>query len=70
MIVKLIAKNGTNGYDIYQVGKDIPDIRKSIKCVCIERSLCGYTVVGSNAHIEIKEDFTVKVVSIDKKNNK
>ena len=68
-IVKLIVKNGTNGYDTYQIGKDIPDVRKRIKCSGIEHSPGGYTVVGhsGSVYIDVKEEFVVKRVTLDDK---
>ena len=58
-----------NGFTTYQVGKRIPDVRKDVKCVQIEYSHSGYTVVGENGdvYIDVKEEFVVKRVTVDTK---
>ena len=68
-IAKLVVKDGRNGYTTYQVGKDIPDVRKQIRCVSIEHSVGGYTVVGESGgvYIDVKEEFVVKRVTVDTK---
>lgn len=68
-IAKLVVKDGMNGYTTYQVGKDIPDVRKQIRCVSIEHSVGGYTVVGESGavYIDVKEEFVVKRVTVDSK---
>ena len=67
IIAKLVVKDGRNGYTTYQVGKDIPDVRKQIRCVSIEHSVGGYTVVGESGavYIDVKEEFVVKKVTVD-----
>ncbi len=68
-IAKLVVKDGMNGFTTYQVGKDIPDVRKQIRCVSIEHSVGGYTVVGESGgvYIDVKEEFVVKRVTVDTK---
>lgn len=68
-IAKLVVKDGRNGYTTYQIGKDIPDVRKQIRCVSIEHSVGGYTVVGESGgvYIDVKEEFVVKRVTVDSK---
>ena len=68
-IAKLVVKDGMNGFTTYQVGKRIPDVRKDVKCVQIERSIGGYTIVGENGdvYIDVKEEFVVKKVTITTK---
>lgn len=58
-----------NGFTTYQVGKRIPDVRKQIRCVSIEHSVGGYTVVGESGgvYIDVKEEFVVKRVTVDTK---
>lgn len=69
IIAKLVVKDGRNGYTTYQVGKDIPDVRKQIRCVSIEHSVGGYTVVGESGgvYIDVKDEFVVKRVTVDTK---
>ena len=66
-IAKLVVNDGMNGFTTYQVGKDIPDVRKQIRCVSIEYSVGGYTVVGESGavYIDVKEEFVVKRVTVD-----
>lgn len=66
-IAKLVVKDGMNGFTTYQVGKNIPDVRKQIRCVSIEHSVGGYTVVGESGcvYIDVKEEFVVKRVTVD-----
>lgn len=68
-IAKLVVKDGMNGFTTYQVGKRIPDVRKDIKCVSIERSVGGYTIVGESGavYIDVKEEFVAKRVTVDSK---
>lgn len=68
-IAKLVVKDGMNGFTTYQVGKRIPDVRKDIKCVKIEHSIGGYTIVGENGdvYIDVKEEFVVKKLTITTK---
>lgn len=68
-IAKLVVKDGMNGFTTYQVGKRIPDVRKEVKCVRIENSIGGYTIVGENddVYIDVKEEFVVKKVTITTK---
>lgn len=68
-IAKLVVKDGMNGFTTYQVGKRIPDVRKEVKCVQIEHSVGGYTVVGESGgvYIDVKEEFVVKRVTVDSK---
>lgn len=67
MIANLVVKDGRNGYTTYQVGKDIPDVRQQIRCVSIDHSVGGYTVVGESGavYIDVKEEFVVKRVTVD-----
>ena len=67
IIAKLVVKDGKNGYTTYQVGKDIPDVRKRVKCVNIEYSPGGFTVVGESGvvYIDVKDEIIVKRVTID-----
>lgn len=66
-IAKLVVKDGMNGFTTYQVGKRIPDVRKDIKCVSIEHSVGGYTIIGESGgvYIDVKEEFVVKRVTVD-----
>ena len=66
-IAKLVVKDGMNGFTTYQVGKGIPDVRKQIRCVSIEHSVGGYTVVGESGgvYIDVKDEFVVKRVTVD-----
>ncbi len=66
-IAKLVVKDGMNGFTTYQVGKDIPDVRQQIRCVSIDHSVGGYTVVGESGavYIDVKEEFVVKRVTVD-----
>lgn len=68
-IAKLVVKDGMNGFTTYQVGKRIPDVRKEVKCVRIENSIGGYTIVGENGdvYIDVKDEFVVKKVTITTK---
>lgn len=66
-IVKIVAKSGRNDYTLYQVGQNIPDVRKNVKCVSIEYSPGGYTVVGESGavYIDLKDELVVKKVTLD-----